>query len=141
MTNVQEKTMKIENNGNAKIHLRPHHILCLSLFEGKGYNEKFIENIQSILHNFQNIQIVSSADDICKSCPNNVHGECSLGEEDVRLKDRNACTSLNLQPGDISVESINLKLSMLSKIDFEKCCGTCRWYEAKVCRFENIKQF
>jgi len=133
--------MTIGNHKNKKINLRPHHILCLSLFEGKGYNEEFTANIRKILDNFQNLEIVSCADDVCVCCPNNIHGECSLGEDDVRNKDRNACRGLNLEIGEISVESINHKLVMLTKTDFETCCSTCRWYKGNVCRFEKIKQF
>lgn len=131
--------MTTKNTKNTKIQLRPHHILCLSLFEGKGYNEEFTENIQKILDNFENFQIVSCADDICACCPNNVEGKCSLGEDDVRSKDIHACNGLNLQYGDVSVETINQKLAMLTKTDFEACCKTCRWYKRNVCRFEKIK--
>ena len=33
------------------INLRPHHLLCILFFEGKGYNKEFTLNMQNIINN------------------------------------------------------------------------------------------
>ena len=30
-------------------YLRPHHGLCIAFFEGKGYNQKFVENMTNVV--------------------------------------------------------------------------------------------
>jgi hypothetical protein len=124
-----------------EIKIRAHHILCMSLFEGKGYDEFFTRNISDIIKNLHNykIEIVKGSDDICKFCPNSVNGECVLGEEDVHKKDENAMNSLGINYGEIKVNDINKKLGNLTKDSFNLCCNTCRWHKTGICSFEKIK--
>ncbi len=54
--------------------IRPHHLLCLQFFEGKGYSDDFVRQMAEIHRtlNKENpqINIVEGVDDICKKCPN-----------------------------------------------------------------------
>ena len=31
--------------GTSELHLRPHHLLCLQTFVGRGYSEEFVEHM------------------------------------------------------------------------------------------------
>ncbi|WP_339690390.1 DUF1284 domain-containing protein [Celeribacter baekdonensis] len=50
------------------IHLRPHHLLCLLTYAGKGYSADFVQNYDRIaarLSAGEEIEIVDGPDDIC----------------------------------------------------------------------------
>jgi hypothetical protein len=65
--------------------LRPHHSLCISFFEGKGYSDKFTESMTGIIRMLDNenpfINPVSETDIICENCPNNNMGICITSEK------------------------------------------------------------
>ena len=51
------------------VKLRPHHLLCMLTFVGKGYSETFIANYKAIavrLSAGEDILIVEGPDDICR---------------------------------------------------------------------------
>ena len=58
--------------------IRYHHLLCIPRFQGKGYSKEFCENLDKIKSSFssESIELVSSCDDICGLCPNNMNGVC-----------------------------------------------------------------
>jgi uncharacterized protein len=51
------------------IHLRPHHLLCMLTFLGKGYSPAFVANLEQVVRRLstgtETIQIVAGPDDIC----------------------------------------------------------------------------
>lgn len=50
------------------IHLRPHHLLCLLTYVGKGYGDAFIRNYDRIAQRLsmgEAIMVVDGPDDIC----------------------------------------------------------------------------
>ncbi len=56
------------------IKIRPHHLLCIHSFVGKGYNDEFIENMSSIVNAIKNseeldLNVSISFDEICLKCP------------------------------------------------------------------------
>jgi hypothetical protein len=58
------------------ITLRPHHLLCIRNFIGKGYSKDFVDNMKSLINTLeenpnQKVLIKSGLDDICKKCPEN----------------------------------------------------------------------
>jgi len=76
----------------AMYKLRPHHLLCMRLFKGEGYSEKFTSNMQSCINvltkdSSQRFVLVGGYDDICLHCPNlNDENQCSQGNENVLHK-------------------------------------------------------
>lgn len=55
--------------------LRPHHLMCIQSYVGKGYDEDFVKVMDKITYELRNnkeylINIVFSTDDICVACPN-----------------------------------------------------------------------
>ena len=71
------------NNTASVLHLRPHHLLCLQTFVGRGYSEEFVEHMtlvkrQLTANPLTPITLVSGADDhLCAHCPNCVDGQCT----------------------------------------------------------------
>lgn len=62
-----------------KFNLRPHHLLCLNFYSGKGYNKVFNEQIGYIYKNLAynpEIKIVKGHDCLCYSCPNMIENIC-----------------------------------------------------------------
>ena len=73
------------------VRLRPHHLLCLQNFRGKGYSPAFVEKMTEASaclglspgdrSDRQSpgaaILLVQGADDLCKSCPNCIEGQCA----------------------------------------------------------------
>ena len=51
------------------VRLRPHHLLCLLTYVGKGYSAAFVANYDAIarrLSRGEHIEIVDGPDDICR---------------------------------------------------------------------------
>ncbi|AEH60224.1 protein of unknown function DUF1284 [Methanosalsum zhilinae DSM 4017] len=64
-----------------KLIIRAHHLMCIQRFEGYGYTEEFVENMQYIVDMINKnpdiqITIVTECDDICTFCPSNINGKC-----------------------------------------------------------------
>lgn len=123
--------------------IRAHHLLCMQLFEGKGYSETFCEGMAHVIKELQmdkkGFTLEKASDDICNHCPNKVNEtDCCLGNEDVENRDKNVMTILHLQENELlTYESI--KNDLKSKIDekhFIDLCGDCRWYKKKICTYE-----
>ena len=122
------------------IKLRPHHILCIRHYEGKGYSEEFTANMRrviSALEGGENIILVNGADDICRACPYNKNGTCK-DEDKVRRYDSAAKDELSLEYGKEYVYN-DLKNNVTDRIyrrdKLPEICGDCEW--AEICRIKN----
>ncbi|MCD4733449.1 DUF1284 domain-containing protein, partial [bacterium] len=86
------------------LHLRPHHLLCLLSFSGKGYSPQFIERMKEIQQAYFNgetrIEIALGVDDVCEFCPELIEDCCDrlVGISDREL-DRRASHTLGIEPG------------------------------------------
>lgn len=69
--------MEDGNPTNPPATLRPHHALCALFFEGKGYNQAFIDNMIAFLGNpARLLQVSAGCDTLCQACPHNHDGLC-----------------------------------------------------------------
>ena len=71
------------------INLRPHHLLCISFFKGKGYSDEFISNMNHIVSLLNKddstpIALVLGEDDLCTHCPNNQNRICTAEDKSSR---------------------------------------------------------
>lgn len=126
-------------------NIRAHHLICMTLFEGAGYDEAFAENMKKIiaqLEDGEELSLKEGADDICRSCPNNSDGSCSLGDDDVSKKDRIVLSACGLDFGaELSYKQMRSLLGTeLNRGEFEESCGTCRWYKQGYCSYEKYLQ-
>jgi uncharacterized protein len=64
------------------IRLRPHHLLCMLAYSGKGYTDAFVANYDTVmarLNGREEIRIVSGPDDICTALLGAVSGKVETG--------------------------------------------------------------
>lgn len=128
-----------------KFFLRFHHLLCLPLFEGKGYSDDFSLNMASIKEKAESteeeIEFICDFDSICAGCPNKSDKGCLLNEEseeNIEEKDRYIADLLGVENGFAAKykSALSLALKQINGEEFEKICGQCRWCKAGICGFE-----
>lgn len=118
----------------AVLRLRPHHLVCIQFFEGRGYSEGFTENLYRIIDMIENdaslrIQVAPGSDDVCKACSHNVDGTCAF-ERSVVGKDESVIRFLGL-PDEVDKPAKELmtlvKESICELTDVQEICGECEW--------------
>ena len=85
--------------------LRGHHLVCLHFFNGEGYDDAFIKNLENTLRRAEadEVEIASGADDVCACCLHLKQGRCEQAEnadEDICEMDAKALTLLGLSISD-----------------------------------------
>lgn len=115
-----------------KIIIRPHHLICALLFQGKGYSKEFIDNFYYIIDKIEKgnlMEITYGCDDICSCCPNKIKNKCK-NQKKVTALDKNYIQLLNIQEGEfISWSEVeNLIQQKLNLKSFHKICEDCDWY-------------
>ena len=119
--------------------LRPHHLLCLQKYTGKGYDEAFTAHMNGLLgrlaaHPEGAIQLTEGADDVCAACPHNAGGRCDSQEKVTRM-DRGVLAALDFSYGQRdSWDALARRAAerVLSTEEFERICADCQWIE--LCR-------
>lgn len=116
----------------SKNSLRPHHGLCISFFEGKGYDDHFTQNMYNVISNLsQNPEITLSTDEdiICKACPHNKASICDCNER-VKKYDQMVLKLCDVRSGDVMSWKI-YKALVYNKIiktgKLSSVCGDCQW--------------
>ena len=84
------------------LFLRPHHALCISFFEGKGYSEEFVRHMTGVVEHLQRndpmVTLTGGCDVICEKCPHNTDGVCDTDDK-VRGIDKRALSLMALSVG------------------------------------------
>ena len=119
--------------------LRPHHLMCLQKYTGKGYDEAFTAHMNGLLgrlaaHPEEEVQLTEGADDLCAACPHNAGGRCDSQEKVTRM-DRGVLAALDLSYGQRdSWDALARRAAerVLSTEEFERICADCQWIE--LCR-------
>ncbi|MCF8012259.1 MAG: DUF1284 domain-containing protein [Clostridiales bacterium] len=116
------------------IKLRGHHLVCLHFFEGKGYNEQFIKNMQDTsarLENAEIIEIVTGADDICFFCPHLTNNRCTRKASshiEIENMDNTAMKKFNVTSGEkIYWQDVKKKFYSMSGEWLDEFCKNCPW--------------
>ena len=119
------------------IKLRPHHLLCISFFKGKGYSQDFVKNMTwtiNLLKDDTAITFIDGADNICKACPNNTNGQCAT-QDKVERYDKSLLDLCNLSVGQTLTYSALKQLvdeKVLSCNKRTQICGDCEW--SNICK-------
>lgn len=128
--------------------LRPHHLLCIHGFKGKGYSEAFVENMQVIIDQLKEdtemeIQLTIGGDMICVECPKHVsdqspscqYGTC-VNEERITALDSRALEALGLSEGERYTfkEVIDRIGTVFDEKKFHYVCAGCQWMDLGFCR-------
>ena len=115
------------------MRIRPHHLLCMGNYIGKGYSREFEINMSRVIAELKNRSVltpVEGADDICAACPFDRRGVCET-EEKVRRYDREVADRLGLVYG-AEYEYEELARRVADEIymtgDLTSICGDCEWH-------------
>ena len=119
----------------SNFELRAHHSLCIQFFEGKGYNENFIHNMNEIIKALEfsdpPILITDCCDNICKYCPDRNNGICRCHQK-VNSFDKACIKAYGIDFGD-SIQWSDLKKlayeKIINKKQLSSVCGYCQWYD------------
>lgn len=120
--------------------LRPHHLICIQSYVGKGYDEDFVKVMDKITYELRNnkeylINIVFSTDDICVACPNMLDINLCKTNEKVNNIDSKVIKYFNLEEKEYIYKDIvnyiknNITLEIMDDI-----CKECEWYNISECR-------
>ena len=116
------------------IKLRPHHLLCIQNYVGKGYDEDFTLHMNELTGLLRaepgtKILLVEGGDHLCSACP---HFDGSVCERYGKVKtlDEKVLSFCNAAYGDCgSWEALSSAAAGVfdSKV-FEDICGDCEWF-------------
>ncbi len=126
------------------MRIRPHHLLCLQTWVGRGYSEAFTENMNRIAaklrkHPEEMVILSAGADDICAACPNLLADGRCRSEEKVRRFDAKVRILLEKDALNQTGRGDNLEgetyAALHSRIresggvsPHPDICGDCDWY-------------
>lgn len=122
------------------IDIRPHHVLCMHGFRGKGYNDEFVASMASIIKDIQSnkeakLNIVNNTDAICSKCPNKIGENLCETQESIVHLDSQVIKALELAEGIYSyIEILDIIKNQLTEDDFEEICSNCEWYSLGYCK-------
>ncbi len=127
------------------LRLRGHHLICLHFFNGEGYDEHFINNLESVLKRAGNeeITVCSGADDVCTSCLHLKNVGCRYtdnAEEEITEMDQKAISLLDLSvSGRVSWNVLSSRVNEILPLWYKLYCGECDW--RKVCEKHSSFRF
>lgn len=131
MTDIQNSIEITAAFETIQFLLRPHHLLCLQNYMGKGYSESFTGNMNTVVLQLRRnsgttIHITEGADTLCRSCPNRRRNECSSCRPAVF--DRNVINTFGIRCGDnMSWEEVLERTAPLTAGRIEELCPGCQW--------------
>ena len=121
------------------VRLRPHHLLCLLTYAGKGYSAGFTQNYDAIarrLSQGESILIVDGPDDICAPLLADADAHCR--RESVIERDRAAADDVGrlvkttIRAGltlEIAGERLGVLRSAFGRGHTRAACSGCEWNE------------
>lgn len=119
------------------VRLRPHHLLCMLTFVGKGYNAAFVANYTAIarrLSEGEEIEVVSGPDEICRPLLNDPEAHCR--EHGVATRDELAAKAVarllgrSVRPGDrlrLSRALVGRLREAFKEGTIRTACRGCSW--------------
>lgn len=118
------------------IKIRPHHLLCMRAFIGKGYSESFTKNMNTIILSIKTekkLQIVFHSDDICAECPHLEENMACRSENATMLLDNKVIGKFEIQERVYSTGEISKLMEKMTKEDFTHICSECSWFASGIC--------
>ena len=122
---------------DARLHLRPHHLLCIQNYRGHGYSSDFDQKMTSVIEALRSpsgaeVVVTGGADDLCGSCPHCRDGSCE--SDNPGRFDSFVCAHTQTSPGDTFTWKLSLGTDMspvppVTKVLLEKCCSGCSWLD------------
>ena len=113
--------------------LRGHHLICLHFFDGEGYDDAFIKNLQETLRRAEDadVEIAPAADDVCAACYHFKEGRCMQSDnadEAIREMDAKSLELLGLSVSDrVSWKVLKDKIPGIFPEWYSLYCADCDW--------------
>jgi hypothetical protein len=120
------------------IRLRPHHLLCMLTFAGKGYTPEFVRHFESVVSRIatgqEPIEIVEGPDEICSSLL--AQADCHCHNASVKLRDQQAAEAIgdllqrSIRAGEQFVPDANLVQTLRTAFatgTIRQACSGCQW--------------
>jgi len=121
------------------VRLRPHHLLCVLTYVGRGYSPAFTANMTEVAERLgagEDIELVAGPDDICAPLLDHPDPHChraSVMERDrAAARDLGELLGLNLRPGAHLVldEDIVTRLrAAFASHQIRSACAGCEWFD------------
>lgn len=122
------------------MRLRPHHLLCTQAYEGKGYSEDFVGNMNAITSRLRGdkdivIKIVLSTDDICNKCPLMLGEDLCKTNEKVKTMDKKIVDYFGIEEKEYIYSQIINKINTnMTEDKMDNICIQCEWYTTSSCK-------
>jgi uncharacterized protein len=120
------------------IRLRPHHLLCMLTFAGKGYTPEFVRHFESVVSRIatgqEPIEIIEGPDEICSSLL--AQADCHCDNASVKLRDQQAAGAIGdllqrpIRAGEQFIPDSNLIQNLRSAFaqgTIRQACSGCQW--------------
>ncbi|ATG47267.1 2Fe-2S ferredoxin [Celeribacter ethanolicus] len=135
------------------IHLRPHHLLCLLTYVGKGYSPAFVagyDRIVARLNAGEEIEIVEGPDDICApiACDmsEHCHGSSVISRDALAAREVGRVLEQGISQGTKLVLGPERRATLRAAFaqgDVRTACRGCEWSDlcTQVARsgFSNVR--
>ncbi|WP_434286704.1 DUF1284 domain-containing protein [Celeribacter sp. SCSIO 80788] len=119
------------------IHLRPHHLLCLLTYVGKGYSPAFVagyDRIVTRLNAGEEVEIVEGPDDICAPIACDLHEHCHgssvISRDALAARDVGRVLEQGISPGAklvLGPERLATLRAAFAQGDVRTACRGCEW--------------
>jgi len=116
------------------IKLRGHHLVCLHFYQGEGYSEEFIANLNNLMDRAgrdEKVAVVDISDDVCIRCPYLSDNKCmhkTDSDQVIKQLDDLALQLLNVKAGDhVKWADIRKKVMSTPEHWFSQFCDGCDW--------------
>lgn len=119
------------------VSLRPHHLLCMLTYLGKGYTPDFVrtyDRVMARLNAGASVEIVSGPDDICQGwllddgC--HCHNDSVLNRDAAAARDIGRLLQTDIAPGQplrLGPEHIATLRGAFAKGQIRTACRGCEW--------------
>jgi len=136
---------------NQPIRIRAHTLVCLQGYQGEGYSEDFVNEMDRVTATLKNdpdraVQIVIGADNFCHVCPHHYKGRCTADDppgqkilmeapDKMILMDKRVLTWLGITDGQILKwrEIVQLIGESIDSSSMDYLCQDCSWRAYPFC--------
>jgi uncharacterized protein len=119
------------------IQLRPHHLLCMLTYVGKGYGVAFIENYDAVIRRMRDgepVTIVAGPDDVCAPLAAGRGAHCHrasvLGRDGTAAREVGALLGISIAPGTelrIDADLLSTLRAAFRAGRIRAACAGCEW--------------
>lgn len=112
------------------IRLRPHHGLCIRHFDGVGYSEEFVRNMERLIQFLEEdtpIRLTDGEDEICACCPYLEKKECR-SKEKVDRYDKKVLEAAGIMAETTMTYGAfqkKIKVCIADSLKEKEICGDC----------------